>query len=170
MTLSRESNRRSRIDIGAPGMPDGQAMDVSRIPQQYWRAFSILAFAMNRFIVDHVIRSARLFDNDTEALILFGMLAHLNIVHLVPPGSSPSTTLNSDGRIPDSRERLRPVRLRDLSQITGRPRETIRRKLEQMRSNGLVLRFSKGRKRRRRIGPAWGMRTCGQNVTSPGKG
>ena len=119
-------------------------MDVTSIPPEYWRAFSILAFAMNRFIVDHVIRSARLFENDTEALILFGMLAHLNIVHLVLPGSSPRTTLDRDGRIPDSQPRLRPVRVRDLAQITGRPRETIRRKLEHMRSTGRVLRLPTG--------------------------
>jgi hypothetical protein len=119
-------------------------MDVTSVPPEYWRAFSLLAFTMNRFIVDHVIRAARLFDNDTEALILFGMLAHLNIVHLMPPGSSPRTTLDSHGRIPDPQPKLRPVRLRDLAQITGRPRETIRRKLEHMRATGRVLRLRDG--------------------------
>jgi hypothetical protein len=119
-------------------------MDVSSVPPEYWRAFSLLAFTMGRFIVDHVVRSARLFDNDLEALVLFGMLAHLNIVHLVPPGSSPITTLDLRGRIPESQSKLRPVKLRDLAQITGRPRETIRRKLEHMRSAGLVQRLPGG--------------------------
>jgi hypothetical protein len=119
-------------------------MDLSSVPPEHWRAFSLLAFTMNRFIVDHVIRAARLFDNDTEALILFGMLAHLNIVHLMPPGSSPRTTLDSHGRIPDPQPKLRPVRLRDLAQITDRPRETIRRKLEHMRAAGRVIRLPKG--------------------------
>ena len=119
-------------------------MDAASVPPEYWRAFSIVAFAMNRFIVDHIIRSARLFDNDTEALVLFGMLAHLNVVHLMPPGSTPATTLDGTGRIPDFQPKLRPVRVRDLAQITGRPRETIRRKLEQMRSAGRVLRLRDG--------------------------
>ncbi len=119
-------------------------MDAATVPPEYWRAFGILAFTMGRFIVDHVIRSARLFDNDTEALVLFGMLAHLNIVHLVPPGSSAITTLDRHGRVPEVQPKLRPVRLRDLAQITGRPRETIRRKLEHMRSVGLVQRLSDG--------------------------
>ncbi len=144
MTRSRGRAGAPRGDIGAPGIPGGQAMDVTSVPPEYWRAFSLLAFTMNRFIVDHVIRSARLFDNDTEALILFGMLAHLNIVHLMPPGSSPRTTLDSHGRIPDPQPKLRPVRLRDLAQITGRPRETIRRKLEHMRATGRVLRLRDG--------------------------
>jgi len=117
---------------------------VTDIPPEYWRAFGLLAFAMNRFIVDHVIRSARLFDNDTEALILFGMLAHLNVVDLMPPGSSPSTALDRRGRIPDPQPKLRPVRIRDLAQITGRPRETVRRKLEQMRAAGRVHHLPNG--------------------------
>lgn len=108
------------------------------------RAFSILAFTMNRFIVDHVVRCARLFDNDAEALILFGMLSHLNVGHLMPPGSSPSATLGSDGRIPDLQPKLRPVRSSDLAQITGRPRETVRRKLERMREQGRVQRSRGG--------------------------
>ena len=144
MNRPRDPAAAPRIDIGAPGIPGAQAMDLSSVPPEYWRAFSLLAFTMNRFIVDHVIRSARLFDNDTEALILFGMLAHLNVVHLMPPGSSPRTTLDSHGRITDPQPKLRPVRLRDLAQITGRPRETIRRKLEHMRAAGRVLRLRNG--------------------------
>jgi hypothetical protein len=133
-----------RIDLGGPGIPGGSAADLTDLPPEYWRAFGLLAFAMNRFIVDHIIRSARLFDNDTEALILFGMLAHLNVVHLMPPGSSPSTTLNRRGRVPDPQPKLRPVRIRDLAQITGRPRETVRRKLEQMQAAGRVHRLPNG--------------------------
>lgn len=144
MTRSRGPKKTPQVDIGAPGIPGGPAMDVASIPPEYWRAFSLLAFTMNRFIVDHVIRAARLFDNDTESLILFGMLAHLNIVHLLPPGSSPRTALDDHGRVPDSQPRLRPVRVRDLAQITGRPRETIRRKLERMRASGRVLRLPNG--------------------------
>lgn len=118
--------------------------DPASVPPEYWRAFSIVAFVMNRFIVDHVIRSARQLDNDTETMVLFGMLAHLNIVHLMPPGSTPAVTLDGTGRIPDFQSKLRPVRVRDLAQIIGRPRETIRRKLEQMRSAGRVLRLREG--------------------------
>jgi hypothetical protein len=144
MTRSRSPKKAPRIDIGAPGIPGGPAIDVTSIPPEYWRAFGLLAFTMNRFIVDHVIRAARLFDNDTESLIIFGMLAHLNIVHLLPPGSRPRTTLDSRGRVPNPQSKLRPVRLRDLAQITGRPRETIRRKLEQLRKRGRVLRLPDG--------------------------
>jgi hypothetical protein len=141
---SRRVKGTRRIEVGGPGIPGSHPTDVTGIPPEYWRAFSLLAFAMNRFIVDHIIRSARLFENDSEALILFGMLAHLNIVHLMPPGSTPGTTLDRRGRVPDPQPKLRPVRVRDLAQITGRPRETVRRKLEQMRIEGRVHRMPNG--------------------------
>ncbi len=131
-------------DFEAPGLPGEARMDAASIPPAYWRAFSLVAFTMNRFIVDHMVRSARQFDNDTEALILFGMLSHLNVAHLLPPGASPSRLLNAEGRVSDAQPNLRPVRIRDLAQITGRPRETIRRKLERMESEGRVLRVVGG--------------------------
>jgi len=99
---------------------------------------------MNRFIVDQVIRAARFFDNDAETMILFGTLAHLNVAHMVPPGSSPTRVLGTDGRVPDAQSQLRAVRLRDLEQIIGRPRETIRRKLSRLEAQGRLLRRDDG--------------------------
>jgi hypothetical protein len=144
MTGSRDAPDRPAIDLHAPGIPGDPRLEVDRIPPEYWRAFTLLAFAMNRFIVDHVIRSARPFDNDTEAMILFGMLSHLNVAHMVPPGADVQATLEQSGRLLDPGPRLRPVRLRDLVQITGRSRETVRRKLERMEAAGRVRRVADG--------------------------
>jgi hypothetical protein len=127
-------------DLGAPGLPGTAAIGEQPIAPEYWRSFSIVAFAMNRFVIDQVIRAARHFDNDIEAMVIFGMLSHLNVAHLVPPGASPSADLTTKGSVPDSQPRMRPVRLRDLEQITGRPRETIRRKLERLEADGRVIR------------------------------
>lgn len=132
------------VDLSAPGLPGERSTEPETISPEYWRAFGIVAFTMNRFIIDHLIRAARAFDNDTETLVLFGMLSHLNVAHLVTPGSSPSTTLNEQGSVPDSQPKLRPVRIRDLAQITGRPRETIRRKLERLEADGRILRVVDG--------------------------
>jgi hypothetical protein len=131
-------------DFDAPGLPGEARINADSIPPEYWRAFSLISFTMNRFIVDHVMRVARLFDNDIESMILFGVLAHLNVAHLIPPGSSPSSILNAEGGVPDSQPKLRPVRIRDLTQITGRPRETIRRRLERLETDGRVLRVVGG--------------------------
>lgn len=131
-------------DLQAPGLPGEARADAAHVPPVYWRAFSVAAFTMNRFIVDQVIRSARHFDDDVEAMILYGTVAHLNAAHLMPPGSAPSSVLGADGRLPDAQPQLRPVRLRDLEQITGRPRETIRRKLDRLLAQGRLLRGDDG--------------------------
>jgi hypothetical protein len=127
-----------------PALPGERAAHPDDTPPEYWRAFSIVAFTMNRFLVDHVLRSSRPFDNDIEAMILFGTLSHLNVAHLLPPGASPSRQLGPNGSVPDAQPQLRPVRLRDLVQITGRPRETVRRKLDKLHADGWIKRVVDG--------------------------
>ncbi len=131
-------------DPRAPGLPGELPGRPGDAPAEYWRAFSIVAFTMNRFVVDQVLRASRMFDHDIEAMVIFGTLSHLNAAHLVPPGSRPSATLGPEGRVPDAQPKLRPVRLRDLVQITGRPRETIRRKLEKLQADGRIVRVVDG--------------------------
>lgn len=128
----------------APGLPEAAGEFSGPTPPEYERAFSIVAFTMNRFIIDQVLRASRLFDNDIEAMVIFGALAHLNVAHLLTPGVRPSDTLGADGRVPDLQPKLRAVRLRDLVQITGRPRETVRRKLERLLAAGRVRRVADG--------------------------
>lgn len=144
MPTPDQDDRPPERDPRAPGLPGERAARPDETPAEYWRAFSIVAFTMNRFIVDQVLRASRLFDNDIEAMVIFGTLSHLNSAHLLHPGSRPSTALNREGRVPDSQPRLRPVRLRDLVQITGRPRETIRRKLDRLHADGRILRVVDG--------------------------
>jgi hypothetical protein len=109
------------------------------------RAFSIVAFSMNRFIIDHMLRSGRrLTGNDFEALVIWGVLAHQNVAHLMPPGSLPTAILTETGRLADATDGLRPLRLRDIAQITGIPRETARRKLERLAAARYVERRPDG--------------------------
>jgi hypothetical protein len=139
-----KSRRAANPDYDAPGLPGEAPADAASLPSAYWRAFSLVAFTMNRFIVDQVVRSVRQFDNDIETMMLFGMLSHLNVAHLMPPGSRPSQALDAQGRVPDPQPRLRPVRVRDLTLVSGRPRETVRRKLEALLAQGRVLRVDGG--------------------------
>lgn len=108
-------------------------------------AFSLVAFTLNRYLVDHMLRAARqLTEGDLEMLVLMGVLAHQNVTHLMPPGSVPTEVLAEDGRVPDDAQRLRPLRLRDLTAITGIPRETARRKLEKLAHLRLAERRGRG--------------------------
>jgi hypothetical protein len=132
-------------DPKAPGLPGEPHDTTATPPAAYDRAFSVVAFAMNRFIVDHVLRAARMFDGDVETMILFGVVSHLNVAHLILPGARPSESLDEAGKLPgDAQPALRPVRLRDLVIVTGKPRETIRRRLERLRACGHLLKRDDG--------------------------
>lgn len=131
-------------DFAAPGLPGEARVDSDSTPAAFGRAFSLIAFTMNRFVVDQIIRGARLFDNDIEAMILFATVAHLNVAHLMPPGSTLKSVLGADGVLLDAQPRMRAVRLRHLAQIAGRPIETVRRKLKILETRGWLLRRADG--------------------------
>lgn len=126
------------------GTSDPAQRDPTTADQAFDAAFSLVAFSMNRYVIDHMLRAARQFtDGDFEMLVLWAVLAHQNVTHLMPPGSMPSTVLTDGGRVPDDVKRLKPLLLRDLTAITGIPRETVRRKLEKL----AALRFVERRGR-----------------------
>jgi hypothetical protein len=126
-------------------LDDLSGLDPDRLQESFDRAFSIVAFAMNRHLVDHMLRTARRFGIDFETLVVWAVLAHQNCAHLMPPGSLPSQLLDDSGRLPDrSPATLRPLRLRDLTQITQIPRETVRRKLNILRELGWIVETDDG--------------------------
>lgn len=103
------------------------------------RAFGLVAFVMNRHLVDHMVRCSRTFGIDYQSLVLWAVLSHQNCAHLYPPGALPSEVLSEAGTALDRYEGLlRPVRLRHLSEMTGVPRETARRKLAALRRAGWI--------------------------------
>ena len=115
-------------------------MDDPRLTQ----SFGQLAFIVNRHLVDHMRRMASGLDMDFEAAYIWGVLSHLNVAHMFAPGGTRPDVPNAPN-VPNVTD-LAPVpaRLTDLSQITGLPRETVRRKLEQLRSMGKVERTHEG--------------------------
>lgn len=111
----------------------------------YNGAFSIVAYATNRYLIDHMLRVGRvLTDNDFEAMVIWGVLAHQGVAHLMPPGLLPSAVLNESGRLGDKDILIRPLRLRDIAQITGIPRETTRRKLAQLEGKRYISKVAQG--------------------------
>lgn len=108
------------------------------------RCFGLVAFQLNRYLIDHTLRVGRQFTGDDyEAMLIWGVLAHQNAAHLLPPGSLPCSVLNERGRVDLGRARI-PLRLRDVAQITRLPRETVRRKLEKLAAAGRVERVPAG--------------------------
>ncbi|MCU0809845.1 MAG: helix-turn-helix domain-containing protein [Thiobacillaceae bacterium] len=109
------------------------------------KAYGLVAFSLNRYIVDHLLRFARQFGPDYPMLVVWGVLAHQCVIHLIPAGSRPTDVLDQNGLLADPNPDLRPVRQRDLSQITGIPKETVRRKLIKLEQSGWI----------KRKGPGW---------------
>lgn len=111
----------------------------------YNGAFGIVAYATNRFLIDHMLRVGRLLtQNDFEAMVIWGVLAHQGVAHLMPPGVLPSAILSERGRSAKDDSQIRPLRLRDISDITGIPRETARRKLAHLAQQHFVRKVSQG--------------------------
>ena len=107
------------------------------------RCFGLVTFQMNRHFIDHLLRVGRQTGDDYEAMLIWGVMAHQNVAHLLPPGSDPTSVLNERGRLPSPGAK-RPLRLRDLAQITRIPRETVRRKLEKLEQAGWIVREDDG--------------------------
>jgi hypothetical protein len=105
------------------------------------KAFSLVAFAVNRHLVDHMRRIGQALDTDLESVLIWGSLAHLNVAGLLHPGADPAATLGADGMTTGT---LKPIRLADLAQVTGLPRETVRRKLMHLKERGKVEQTADG--------------------------
>lgn len=135
-TASRDSKR--------PGAQPRMDPRSQRFDRAFDRAFGLIAFTMNRYLIDYMLRAQRELEVDLDSLVIWGLLAHLNSAHLLPPGSSPATLLDERGRPKSIGNGLRPLRLRDLEQIARMPRETIRRKLAALKARGYVERSGQG--------------------------
>lgn len=105
------------------------------------RAFGMLAFTVNRHLIQHMRRIALDLDMDFESAYVYGVLAHMNAAPILVPGAKPGQLLDAAGR--GMRQPV-PVRLADVVQVSGLPRETVRRKLEQLQRRGRVERTQDG--------------------------
>ena len=110
--------------------------------RRFEKSFSMVAFATNRHLVDHMRRLVQLLDMDVDSAMLWGLVAHLSVAHAMRPGALPSDLLAPDGFMLGE---ARPVRLADLVQVSGLPKETMRRKLEKLRERGKLTRSEDGR-------------------------
>ena len=115
---------------------------MDNVDQRFEKSFSMVAFATNRHLVDHMRRLVQLLDMDIDSAMLWGLVAHLSVAHAMHPGARPSDLLAPDGFMLGE---ARPVRLADLVQVSGLPKDTVRRKLEKLRELGKLARTEDGR-------------------------
>lgn len=120
----------------------GQSLIPENFDARFQRAFGLLAFSINRHLVDHMRRISVELSMDLETSQIWGTLAHMNVLPKLPLGANPMAFLDEMGR--NRALGLVPIRLSQLSQITGLPRETVRRKLEALSRLGKVERTADG--------------------------
>ncbi len=109
--------------------------------ESFRRAFGLVAFAMNRHLAQHMRRVSRALDADLESVFVWATLAHLNAMNIALPGMDPLEAPTIGDAMLQAQH---PVRLTDVVQVTGLPRETVRRKLERLRDQGRVERLPDG--------------------------
>ena len=109
-------------------------------------AFSVVAFVLNRYIIDHMLRSGRrLTGDDFEALVIWGVLAHQNVAHLMPPGSLPTAILTEKGRLAGGIERAAATALAGhLPDPLASRASRVRRKLGRLEADRYVQRTPDG--------------------------
>lgn len=126
-----------------PRPGDGSDLIPDDFDERFQRAFGLLAFSVNRHIIDHMRRIGVELSMDAESVQIWGTLAHMNVLPRLPLGADPMSLLDEMGRKKDLQ--LEPIRLAELTQITGLPRETVRRKLELLCQQGKVERTDEGK-------------------------
>ena len=80
-------------------------------------------------------------DMDLESAYLWGILAHLNILGSLHPETKITALLDESGT---PLKGINPVSLATLSQVSGFPRETVRRKLLILQEVGKAQRLENG--------------------------
>lgn len=92
-------------------------------------------YIAHRHFTAHMTRLMRATGMDCQLILVWGWVFNLGVAHLFPPGEFDASTLDDKGFAKDG---IRPVRLADLAQVMGLPKETVRRKLQQLARAGHV--------------------------------
>jgi hypothetical protein len=102
-------------------------------------------FVVERFLVNELLRVVCQTDGDVESMMIWSVLGlQATAAELVTHGR-PLPRAPAGSTLPESVIRGNGLRSSDLAQITGIPRETVRRKLERMQAKGRVQRHENGR-------------------------
>jgi hypothetical protein len=94
---------------------------------------------VNMFIVRHLVRLYDAFDGDLTAAIVLGEVAHHNLsAYLARATSARRTAAGDTEHVPDRSDYL-PTNAFSIAQVTGIPRQTVRRKVKALVARGWLL-------------------------------
>jgi hypothetical protein len=115
--------------------------------ERYRRNQRYLAFLSNGFLASQLLRVLHAFDGDLLAAVVLGEVAQHNVQALFRDRQfRPGARLEQALADPSQREQLlRPCNALSVSEATGIPRETVRRRVESLVSKGWITRDRHGR-------------------------
>ena len=112
--------------------------------ERYDQNKKLIAVIMARFFLRYLNLLYRDFEGDLVLPIVLGEIAHHNIIRLYSLKGSGMQVNEQADNYPEQREYLEPTNAYSISQATGIPRETVRRKIDKLQQKGWVLKNDQG--------------------------
>lgn len=98
-----------------------------------------ISYLIGTFVSDHLLRAYRLFDGDLTAAVVLANVAQHNVQKYYDEiGSKAPEGFDALVEAGDHRGSLRHCNTHSLSEATGIPRETVRRKVRTLEARGLL--------------------------------
>lgn len=128
-----------RIEGGTPPM-DGRGAAAAMPDREFLREHQTeYTYLVGRFMVEHLVRVHRAFEGDIAAAVVLGTIAHYNYrrfyEEVVQHSREPMRDLCARG---EHLPLMRPCNAMSVSESTGIPRETVRRKIKWLIARGWV--------------------------------
>jgi len=112
--------------------------------ERYDRNKKLIAVIMARFFLRYLNLLYRDFEGDLVLPIVLGEIAHHNIIRLYSLKGGGMQVNEQADNYPEQREYLEPTNAYSISQATGIPRETVRRKIKKLQQKGWVVKNNRG--------------------------
>ena len=114
-------------------------------PELYEENRGFITITMNEFLISYLFKVYRAFDGDLLQALILGFMAHHNISRLSNQQKYDDPHIIKDIITGSGKEvMLSPCNAFSISQATGIPRETVRRKIAALIDKGWVKRDTKG--------------------------
>jgi DNA-binding transcriptional ArsR family regulator len=103
------------------------------------REGAFVSLTLNAWVLRHLGRVYQQFDGDFLRAVVLGEVAHHNLSALAPALDFDTAKIRERLAAPDGRKSLLPCNAFSISQATGIPRETVRRKIKELVEAGLLF-------------------------------
>ena len=105
---------------------------------------SLVAIIMARFFLRYLNLLYREFEGDLVLPIVLGEIAHHNIIRLYSLKDDSIEINKQAANYPERMKQLETTNAYSISQATGIPRETVRRKIDKLQQKGWVVKNNRG--------------------------